>query len=153
MNDDNQSHDSEKLSIMDICNKGKLMCSIFSHALLIEVTYRFVQDTTSSSSDLSLEGIVGNDDNARSYIMPHDDLIIEKLQELPSDQCRQLTYEYQIALLPDGAVGYYEKSVKTGKARIFRTHPGLSQIFYDICILESGIQLKPDVKIFVNCPP
>ena len=148
MNNDDQSHDMENISIKDIFNEetGELMCSTFPHALKIDVIYRLVKNTTGSSSDVSLEGTVGKNDYVRSYIMPHDKLIIEALRELSSDQARQLIFEYQVVKLPDNNPGYLENNLATGKSRVFKYHPGLDRIFFDICMIETGTQPEVIIK-------
>jgi hypothetical protein len=139
----NENHEKE-LSITDIFDKstGELKFSTFSSALLIDIVYKLVKNTTGSSAEFMLEGTVSDGERNWTYIMPKDKYIIDSLLQISADQKKQLTFRYQVAQMPDGTVGYAEKSLENGMSRAVRRHPGLDKIFSDIASYEYEASLQ-----------
>ena len=123
---------------------GTFRYTAFPNALRIDIIYKLVKNTEASSEEYLLEGTVPvRGKSGRSYSMPHDQDIIDQLLQLPPGS--QLIFQYQVAQLPDGAMGYAERSLYDGKARVFRDHYGLDEIFFDIVQLE--LSFDPTVTI------
>ncbi|GBU28325.1 hypothetical protein R84B8_01883 [Treponema sp. R8-4-B8] len=134
-----ENNQTEKKAVKDIFNKetGKLMFTTFPDALRIDIQYKLAKDATDTTAEFTLEGIVNYEGNTRTYAMPDDGYILEKLQSLPPAE-RRLAFEYQIVMTPDGKAGYGEWSLDDGKVRLFRNHPGVEQIFSEIGMLEAA---------------
>ncbi|WP_461256679.1 hypothetical protein [Treponema sp. R80B11-R83G3] len=134
-----ENNQTEKKVAQDIFNKetGKLMFSTFPDALRVDIQYKLARDTTDTTAEFTLEGIVNFGGNTRTYAMPDDGYILEKLKNLPPAE-RRLVFEYQIVMTPDGKAGYGEWALDDGKVRLFRNHPGVEQIFSEISMLEAA---------------